>query len=143
MEKEEKNTIWSASSLDAILITLWTLLIVTASASLLLKEIVSPQTAELVAQMAVVFFLLLTVYRLGVAYAVNALVYYTGCYTLVSIHAVFVRKIPIRVDAFIENASYSMIAFIVLLAIVRVVRYYRRKWNKKKNKINHIKTTRE
>lgn len=126
------ESIWTVQSLDAILLALWTLLILGASASLLLKEVLSPQTIELSAQMTVVSFILLSAYRLGVAYDVNALIWFSVSYGVIFVHSILFRKVPIRVDTFIEHVFYGMMAFLVLLAVTRVYRYYKRKWTKKK-----------
>lgn len=128
--------VWSAESLDAILLTLWTLLIVGASASLLLKEVFSPESIELSAQLSVVSFILLSAYRLGVAYDVNMFIWFPASYVLIFAHSYFIRKVSIHTDALIEHVFYAMMAFVCILAILRVYRYYKRKRDKKKNKIN-------
>lgn len=129
--------VWSAESLDAILLTLWTLLIVGASASLLLKEVLSPQSIELSAQLSVVSFILLSAYRLGVAYDVM-FVWFPAFYVLIFAHSFFIRKVYIRTDVFIEHVFYAMMAFVCILAILRVYRYYKRKREKRKNKLNKV-----
>lgn len=124
--------VWSAESLDAILLTLWTLLIVGASASILLKEVLSPQSIEFSAQLSVVSFILLSAYRLGVAYNVNMLIWFPASYVLIFAHSFFIRKVYIRTDVFIEHVFYAMMAFVCILAILRVYRYYKRKRDKKR-----------
>lgn len=124
--------VWSTESLDAILLTLWTLIIVGASASLLLKEVLSPQSIELSAQLSVVSFILLSAYRLGVAYDVNMFIWFPVSYVLIFLHSYFIRKVSIRTDVFIEHVFYAMMAFVCILAILRVYRYYKRKREKKK-----------
>lgn len=132
MNQGPEGNLWSVQSLDAILLALWSLLIIGAAATLFLREFVTAYTTELIAQLSVVFFLLISAYRLGVAYDVNALLWYPACYGIILVHSFLFRKVALRMDTFIEHASYAMMAFIVLLSVVRVFRYYRRKWNKKK-----------
>lgn len=128
----EERRLWSSTSLDAVLLTLWSLLIIGASATLLLKDILSPQYIELSSQLTVVFFILLSAYRLGLAYETNALFWYPVCYALILVHSFIYRGAKIRTDTFIEHVFYAMMGFLTLLAIFRVYRYYKRKWGKKK-----------
>lgn len=130
----EGGSLWSGTSLDAALLSLWTLLFVGAGASLLLKEVLSPQTIELSAQLTVVSFILLSAYRLGVAYETNALLWFPFCYVGIFVHSIIFRGVKLRVDVFIEHVFYAMMGYIVLLAIFRVYRYYKKKWGKKSKK---------
>jgi hypothetical protein len=129
---KEGGKVWSLESLDAILLAFWTLLFVVAAIKLFLEELLSAYWIELAGQLVVVSFILLSVYRLGAAYSVNALVWYPGCYIIVLGYSVLKRGAPLRIDVLIEHASYATIAFLGVVAFLRVYRYYTRKKKSKK-----------
>lgn len=119
------TSLWTTRSLDAVLLSLWSLLVLASAASLLLRELVNAKTVELLAQLSVVFFIGLSAYRMGVNYKVNALIWFPTSYVLILIYSLLYRKVGFNVDVFIEHVFYAMMAFVCILSVTTIDRYYR------------------
>jgi hypothetical protein len=118
-------SLWTTRSLDAVLLSLWSLLVIGAATSLLLKELVDPKIVELIAQLNVVGFIGLSAYRMGVNYRVDARVWFPAAYFSTLIYSLLYRKVGLRVDVFIEHVFYAMMGFVCILSVVTIDRYYR------------------
>lgn len=129
--KELASSIWSLTSLDAVLVALWTIIIGGALLSIVLDMYVSAYYKELAAQLSVVAFILMSAYRAGVNNKVDALTWYTSAYVTILFFSVFIRRRDVAPDLFIEHVFYAMMAFVCLLGAVKIYRHYFVKKKKK------------
>lgn len=133
--EDEEESIWTITSLDAVLVAFWTLIVAGSILSIVLDVYVSNKwLKELLAQLSVVLFILLSAYRAGVNTKVDALTWYTSFYVTFLLYSWTMLNMQLTASVLIQHVFYAMMAFVCLLGAVKIYRHFILNSNKKKKK---------
>jgi len=134
MQEGSEFHVFSFNSLDALLLGLWTLILVGAALSLTFTYVDPPVGKELLMQLSVVAFILLSAQRLGSHYDTPASIWFSGLYVVILVHSILFRLVRINVDLFIEHVFYAMMAYVCVIGGLRMYRHFFGSLKKKKIK---------
>jgi len=135
MQEGSEFRVFSLNSLDALLLGLWALILMGAALSVAFNFVTLPVNKELLMQLSVVFFILLSAQRLGSHYKTPASLWFTGLYVLILGHSILFRLVRINIDLFIEHVFYAMMAYVCAVGGVRMYRHF---FGKKIKKIKKV-----
>lgn len=126
MSEGSEFKVFSFNSLDAFLLGLWTLIFMGAGISLTFTFVPLPlaQHKELLMQLSVVAFILLSAQRLGAHYDTPASLWFSALYVLILVHSILFRMIKINTDLFIEHVFYAMMAYVCAVGGTRMYRHF-------------------